>query len=65
MAAGPSALACPLCKDAVAQTGGLASGFFWSILLMLAVPFVVVGVIGGLIVKSQRGASQREGRAET
>ncbi len=37
------AVACPLCKESLTQ--GMAKGFFWSILLMLAVPAVVVGVI--------------------
>jgi len=41
--------ACPLCKDAKADTdyaGGTASlphGFYYSILLMVSAPFVVVG----------------------
>jgi len=35
--------ACPLCKDNIPS--GMARGFFWSILLMIAVPAVVVGVI--------------------
>lgn len=43
------ASACPLCKDAKADTdyaGGTASlphGFYYSILLMVSAPFVVVG----------------------
>ncbi len=37
------AFACPLCKDAIPP--GMAKGFFWSILLMIAVPMIVVGVI--------------------
>lgn len=41
--------ACPLCKDAKSDTdyaGGtasLSSGFYYSILLMVAAPFLVVG----------------------
>ena len=48
------ASACPLCKDAKADTdypGGtasLSSGFYYSILLMVAAPFLVVG---GLILR--------------
>ena len=48
------ASACPLCKDAKADTdypGGTASlpsGFYYSILLMVSAPFLVVG---GLIVR--------------
>ena len=43
------ASACPLCKDAKSDTdypGGtasLSSGFYYSILLMVAAPFLVVG----------------------
>ena len=37
------ATACPLCKESLPQ--GMAKGFFWSILLMLAVPALVVGLI--------------------
>jgi len=46
--------ACPLCKDAKSDTdypGGSASlpkGFYYSILLMVSAPFVVVG---GLVMK--------------
>ncbi len=44
--------ACPLCKDAL--TEGMAKGFFWSIILMLTVPAVVVGVIAGVIWRAER-----------
>jgi len=40
-------MACPLCKDALTQ--GMAKGFYWSILLMLTVPVVVIGTIAGAI----------------
>jgi hypothetical protein len=46
------ALACPFCKDSV--TPGMAKGFFWSILLMLAVPVAVVGAIAGVIWRAGR-----------
>jgi hypothetical protein len=39
----PRLYACPLCKDAL--TPGMAKGFYWSILLMLGVPAIVVGLI--------------------
>ena len=42
-----TALACALCKDAL--TPGMAKGFYWSILVMLSVPMVVVAVIAGAI----------------
>jgi hypothetical protein len=58
------ASACPLCKDAKADTdyaGGTASlphGFYYSILLMVSAPFLVVG---GLVLRiwlaRRRGAA--------
>jgi heme/copper-type cytochrome/quinol oxidase subunit 2 len=57
----PAALsACPLCKDATpdAQTpGGSASlgrGFYYSILLMIAVPWTAVGTVAFLIFRRRR-----------
>ena len=44
--------ACPLCKEALTQ--GMAKGFYWSILLMLTVPAVVVGVIAGALWRAGR-----------
>ncbi len=41
------ASACPNCKEAVANQGGdaarLADGYSWSILLMMAMPFTLLG----------------------
>jgi len=57
----PAALsACPLCKDATpdAQSpGGSASlgrGFYYSILLMIAVPWTAVGTVAFLIFRRRR-----------
>ena len=66
---GSVAMACPLCKEAVGEGGasgasGLATGFFWSILAMLTVPFVLVGVVAYAIVSAyRRGAQQSAGAA--
>ncbi|HYR46193.1 MAG TPA: hypothetical protein VER78_04240 [Thermoanaerobaculia bacterium] len=55
-----AASACPLCKDAKADTdyaGGTASlprGFYYSILLMVAAPFTVVGGLAFRIYLSRR-----------
>ena len=55
-----AAAACPLCKDAKADTdyaGGTASlpkGFYYSILLMVAAPFTVVGGLAFRIYLSRR-----------
>lgn len=57
------AAACPLCKDAKADTdyaGGTASlpkGFYYSILLMVAAPFTVVGGLAFRIYLSRRRRS--------
>ncbi len=54
------ASACPLCKDAKSDTdypGGTASlphGFYYSILLMVSAPFVVVGGLALRIYLSRR-----------
>jgi hypothetical protein len=48
--------ACPLCKDAISL--GLARGFYWSILLMLGMPVLVVGVISGVVWRAfKKGSS--------
>jgi predicted Na+-dependent transporter len=59
------AAACPDCKDAVAdQTPGgsadLGRGFYWSILLMIFVPFGIVATVAGLILRAHwRRRSER------
>lgn len=53
-------LACPLCKDATSDAetpGGTASlgrGFFYSILLMIATPWLAVGTVAFLIFRRRR-----------
>ncbi len=57
------ASACPLCKDAKSDTdypGGtasLSSGFYYSILLMVAAPFLVVGGLIFRIALARRRAA--------
>lgn len=52
--------ACPLCKDAKADTdyaGGTASlpnGFYYSILFMVCAPFAVVGTLAARIILARR-----------
>ena len=45
----PSALACPLCKEALSKMGEIwtAVGFNLSVYLMIAVPFLLVGLFAG------------------
>ena len=38
----------------------MATGYFWSILAMMSAPFVLVGVVGGLIYRSVRRARAEE-----
>ena len=44
------ASACPMCKAALAGQegqGDLVSGFFWSILFMMSMPFTILGAFSG------------------
>lgn len=60
------AAACPNCQDAASDTdtaGGSANlgrGFYWSILLMIAAPFTVVGSCAVAILRARR-RREREG----
>ena len=59
------AAACPLCADNLAtdvygkNPTALGRGFFWSIIFMMALPFVTVGVVAAriLIAKRRRARS--------
>ncbi len=42
------ALACPLCKDAIANDP-VAAAFNWTTLLLIAVPWLLVASIGGWV----------------
>jgi hypothetical protein len=49
LAGAPAATACPSCKEALGNSSGggdLVSGFFWSILFMLSMPFLLLGSFG-------------------
>jgi hypothetical protein len=38
------ACACPTCGNSIEHSGGnLATGFYWSILFMMSMPFVILG----------------------
>lgn len=44
--------ACPTCKDQLASdanTSGVVAGYFWSILLMLSMPLVILGSLGAYV----------------
>jgi hypothetical protein len=52
------AAACPLCKEAGVDTpggtAGLGRGFYYSILLMIAVPWAAVGTVAFLIFRKRK-----------
>ena len=52
------AFGCPNCKDGIAATDpeglNLARGYFYSILLMLAMPFTLVGSFGAYVWREMR-----------
>jgi hypothetical protein len=58
------AFGCPNCKDAVAvndaESMNLARGYFYSILIMLAMPFTLVGSFAAYVWREMR-RQKREG----
>ena len=54
------AVACPTCKEGLAendpQQQALAAGYFYSILFMMAMPFVILGTFGSFAYFSIRKA---------
>ena len=58
------ALGCPNCKDAVDTTDpdglNVARGYFYSILLMLAMPFTLAGSFGAYVWREMRRQRARE-----
>ena len=58
MALAGDALACPTCKDGVAEAdpegANIARGYFYSILLMLGMPFTLAGTFGVYVWREMR-----------
>jgi hypothetical protein len=58
LVAAADAFGCPNCKDAVDTSDpdglNLARGYFYSILLMLAMPFTLVGTFGCYVWREMR-----------
>ena len=58
------AWACPTCKDGIAENDpssqAMAAGYFYSILFMMAMPFVIIGTFGSFAYFSVRRARQAE-----
>jgi hypothetical protein len=63
-----SAWACPTCKEDLAnsaQARGLATGFYYSILLMVTAPFAMIGMLGFVAYRSvKRAAAERAAQAD-
>lgn len=65
------ASACPTCKVALAsqnpEHGDIVTGFFWSILFMMAMPFTILGLMIGymyLLVRRARRAQAAQSAAQ-
>jgi p-aminobenzoyl-glutamate transporter AbgT len=59
-----TAWACPTCKEDLAndpQGRGLATGFYYSILLMMSMPFAIMGMLGTVAYRSiKRSQAERD-----
>lgn len=68
MVVAPSASACPMCKAALASGSGggdLVSGFFYSILFMLSMPFLIFTGMATYMYSLVRKARAAEAAAAT
>jgi hypothetical protein len=62
-----SAWACPTCKEDLAnsaQARGLATGFYYSILLMVTAPFAMIGMLGFVAYRSVKRAQAERAAQE-
>lgn len=61
------AWACPTCKDGIAENDpgsqAMAAGYFYSILFMMAMPFLIIGTFGSFAYLSVRKAREAEALA--
>jgi TRAP-type mannitol/chloroaromatic compound transport system permease small subunit len=64
LAVAGDALACPNCKEAVANQAGdagrQATGYFWSILLMIAAPFTLLGTGAAMVARAVKRGTMPE-----
>ena len=69
MCATSDVLACPTCKDGLAENDpasqAQAAGYFYSILFMMAMPFVIIGTFGGAAYLSIRRAREQQASVST
>jgi len=56
------AMACPTCKDGMSDPASQATarGYFYSILFMMAMPFVIIGTFGSAAYFSIRRAREQQ-----
>ena len=61
--AGPALAQCPMCKAALdgdgSTTGDLGRGFSWGTLILVPAPFLLLGIVGGVLYHSQRKGRSR------
>ena len=60
-----SAVACPTCKDGLAQNDphgqAMAAGYYYSILFMMSMPFIILTTLGSFAYRSvKRAQAQRD-----
>ena len=59
-----TAHACPGCKEALASgdgpQGDIVSGYFWSILFMMSMPFTILGTFGIVVYRAMRKAQAQQ-----
>lgn len=62
------ALACPNCKESMSGSDPVsvarATGYFYSILFMMSMPFVIVGTFGGAAYLSIKRAREQQAKAQ-
>ncbi len=63
------AAACPTCQEGLAQNDphgqSIAAGYYYSILLMMSMPYIVMGTLGGLAYVTIRRARQANTEVES
>ncbi len=60
--------ACPTCKDGIASSdptyNGMVSGYFWSILFMMSMPFLILSGLSLMFYLEVRKARRAAARAQ-
>jgi hypothetical protein len=61
LVAAPTALACPMCEGAIGGDDRLGRAFSVSILFLMAAPYTLAAIVGGLVIYMYRRAPGRRG----